>query len=300
MTFAPILPLAIFAVVAVALLFARLITLRQVLTARGEHRRKALLRWGAMTLAVAALLLATTRPALVSAGDTAAHGAGADTNIVVVADRTVDAGADIDALIERYPAARFAVITFAPPTLAWPLSADVWSLAAEVAGLIAPAPGDPAQADAAAAGNILRYQLIQADQQYPGSANLVVYAGAGAPGSRATPRDLDVVAATVDGGIVLGYPSGAAPDQSIDEATLRRIAAELGVPYANRAGGGALPELAVRDTATAPAAEPAPAAARTELYWLLCLLAAVLLLAEIWISVRELRYSRVARREVTA
>lgn len=298
MTFDPILPPAIFAVVAVALLFARLITLRQVLAAHGAHRRRALLRWSAMTVAVTALLLATTRPALVSGDDTAAQGAGADTNIIVVADRTVDARGDLGALVERYPAARFAVITFPPPALVWPLSADVWSLPAEIAGLAPRPSGDPAAADPAAAGNILRYQLIQADQQYPGSANLVVYVGAGAPGSQAAPRDLDVVAATVDGGIVLGYRGAGDPEGAVDEATLRRIAAELGVPYANRDGGGELPDLEVRDTATA-AAEPAPAAGRTELYWLLTLLAAVLLLAEIWTSIRELRHSRVARRDVT-
>ncbi|MBO0679910.1 hypothetical protein JRC04_20775 [Mycolicibacterium sp. S2-37] len=294
MTFTPVLPAAIFAVVAVALLFARLITLRQVLAAQGAHRRKALLRWAAMSFAVVLLLLATTRPALVSGDTAAAQGAGADTNVFLVIDRTVDARADIDTLIERYPAARFGVITFAPPTLVWPLSADLWSLPSEVAGLVPTAAGDPAQADAAAAGNILRYQLIQAEQQYPGSANLVVYAGAGAPGSQAAPRDLDVVAATVDGGIVLGHPA----DGVVNEAGLRAIAAELGVPYANREGGGALPDLEVRDAADT-AAEPTPAVARTEVYWLLALIAAALLLAEIWTSVRELRHSRVARRDVT-
>ncbi|OBB58265.1 hypothetical protein A5757_17390 [Mycobacterium sp. 852013-51886_SCH5428379] len=294
MTFTPVVPPAILAVVVVALLFARLVTLRQVLAGEGAHRRKALLRWSGMSLAVVLLLFAAMRPALITDDTTEAEGAGADTNVFVVADRTVDARADIETLIERYPAARFGVITFAPPALMWPLSADVWSLPSEVAALAPLAPGDPAQADAAAPGNVLRYQLIQAQQRYPGSANLVVYAGAGAPGTQTAPRDLDVVAATVDGGIVLGHPAAG----ELNESALRAIAAELGVPYVNRAGGGALPDLEVRRPA-APSVEPAPAAARIELYWLLALVAAGLLLAEVWISVRELRHSRVARRDVT-
>ena len=45
MTFDPIIPWAIFAVVAVALIGARLVTLRQVLAATGAHRRRSLMRW---------------------------------------------------------------------------------------------------------------------------------------------------------------------------------------------------------------------------------------------------------------
>lgn len=298
MTFLPVVPWAILAVVVVALLFARLVTLRAVLAARGAHRRRALVRWGAMTSAVVLLLLACTRPALV-ADATAAdqQGAGADTNVFVVADRTVDARADISALVDRYPGARFAVITFNPgATLVWPLSADLWSLPSAVSGLVAlPAP-EPAQRDAAAAGNILRYQLIQADQQYPGSANLVVYAGAGTPGSQAPQHDLDVLAATVDGGAVLGHPA----DGEMDEPTLRRIASELGVPFENRAGGGELPRIEEQRSTADAASDAVSTAGRTELYWPAALLAGLLLLGEIWVSVRELRASRVARRDVVA
>lgn len=295
MTFDPIIPWAIFAVVAVALIGARLVTLRQVLAATGAHRRRALLRWGALTLAVGLLLAATTRPAVTAAGDDVGDRAdGADTNIFLVLDRTVDARADIDALLERYPQARFAVITFAPgPNLTWPLSPDVWSLRPTVDAMAAVPPGDPARADATAAGNILRYQLIQATQQYPGAANLVVYAGAGAPGAPDTASGIDIPADSVSGGAVLGHPA----DGALDEATLRRIADDLGVPYLDRRSGGELPALEIRAD-TEAAAEPVPAGTRTELYWLLGLLAAALLLGEIWLSTRELRQSRVARRDV--
>ncbi|BBY18828.1 hypothetical protein [Mycolicibacterium litorale] len=295
MTFEPIIPFAIFAVVAVALVAARLVTLRQALAATGAHRRRALARWAAMTLVVTLLLLACTRPAFTATDDdTGDRGSGANTNVFVLLDRTVDARSDIDALLERYPQARFAVITFAPgPALTWPLSQDVWSLAPAIDAMVPLPPGDPDRSDAAAPGNILRYQLIQATQQYPGSQNLVVYAGAGAPGAPDTRSSIDVPADSVSGGAVLGHPA----DGAIDEATLRRIADDLGVPYLDRRAGGDLPALETSPDA-AEATEPVAAGARTELYWLLCLIAAILLLGEIWLSVRELRQSRVARRDV--
>lgn len=295
MTFDPIIPFEIFAVVAVALVGARLVTLRQGLAATGAHRRSALARWGAMTLAVTFLLLATTRPALTATDDEAGErGSGANTNLFLVLDRTVDARSDMDALLGRYPEARFALITFAPePALTWPLSPDVWSLQPEVSALTALPPGNPELSDAAAPGNILRYQLIQATQQYPGSRNVVVYAGAGAPGASTAQGGFDVPADSVSGGAVLGHPA----DGAIDEATLRRVADDLGVPYVDRRAGGELPPLQTRPDAR-EATQPVPAGERTELYWLLCLLAAGLLLTEIWLSVRELRHSRVARRDV--
>lgn len=299
MTFDPIIPFAIFAVVAVALVGARLVTLRQALAATGAHRRSALARWAAMTLAVTFLLLATTRPALTATGDEAGgrgSGAntGANTNVFLVLDRTVDARSDMAALLGRYPEARFALITFAPePALTWPLSQDVWSLQPEVSALTALPPGDPALSDAAAPGNVLRYQLIQAAQQYPGSRNLVVYAGAGAPGASTAQGSFDVPADSVRGGAVLGHPA----DGGIDEATLRRVAEDLGVPYVDRRAGGELPPLETRPDAR-EATQPVPAGQRTELYWLLCLLAAGFVLNEVWLSVRELRQSRVARRDV--
>lgn len=295
MTFTPIVPWAIFAVVAVALLGARLVTLRQVAATGGAHRRWALMRWAALTLAIVALLGATMRPELTArAEDTTGQGAGADTNIFLVVDRTVDARADLDALVEQYPEARFAVLTFGPqPTLDWPLSQDVWSLSPVIDALTPRPAADPARTDATAPGNILRYQLIQARQQFPGAHTLVVYVGAGAPGSTAPPAGLGVLPATVDGGAVLGHPA----DGEIDEATLRRIAADLGVTYANRAAGGALPPLDAPARA-GDATETAPAGSGVPLYWLLALVAAVLLLGEIWLSVRELRQGRVARRDV--
>jgi hypothetical protein len=315
MTFEPVLPGPILAVVAVALIGARLVTLRQVLLVTGAQRRTAALRWSGMTLAVLLLLAALTRPGTgdVDTATTAAAPTAAP-NVFFVVDRSVDSAvadyggapridgmrADIDAVVQRYPTARFAVIGFADrPALDWPLSDDTFSLGPTVAALtVIPGPADAAQqVDAGAAANVLRYQLIQAGQQYPLAPNLVFYLGSGAGGSRAPQGRFDPGPGMVDGGAVLGYGTGA-PDGGapLDEAALRRISDELGVSYAHREPGQPL-DAAVPEPADATAAEPI--AARTEWYWVLALAVAALLLAEIYQTVRDLRRTRIRRQEVT-
>ena len=251
MTFQPVLPWAILAVVAGALALARLVALRQVLIAGGGlpgRRSRAVLRWTGVTLAVLLLIAATTRPGFRDAenrkGPTAA--AGEDLNVFLIVDRSVDSGTedygtgiariagmreDIAALITQYPAARYALVAFASKaSLDWPLSADVWSLRAVIAALSSQR--SDADVNAAAAGTVLRYQLMQATQHYPGSRNMVLYFGSGAPGSRAPQGDFDLTQGSVNGGAVLGYGQS----DAIDEAELRHIAGQLGVPYLRQIG----------------------------------------------------------------
>ncbi len=64
MTFQPVLPWPILAVVTGALIFARLVTLRQVLMIARQWRGRAALRWTGVSLAVLLLIAAATRPAL--------------------------------------------------------------------------------------------------------------------------------------------------------------------------------------------------------------------------------------------
>lgn len=306
MTFDPVLPWPILAVVAGALLFARLVALRQVLIANVHRprRARAALRWAGVTLTVLLLLLAVTRPALRddrTRRDTT-PAAGADLNVFLVVDRSAgvadpdgDAGAarigpirdDVAAVLKQYPGARYALVGFVSrASLDWPLSADVWSLQPTVAAL---APQDArADANAGAADNVLRYQLIQATQQYPGSRNVVLYFGSGAPGSRQPQGDFNLLGGSVAGGAVLGYGSG----DAIDEPKLHRIAAQLGVPYERREAGRPF------HPALPAAADRAEAVDRTELYWLPALVAAVLLLAEIYLSIRQFRRGRLARRDL--
>lgn len=298
MTFQPVLPWPILAVVAGALLLARVVALRQVLVSAGQRRVRAVLRWGGVTLAVLLLIAATTRPALLDhengQGTTAA--AGANLNVFLVVDRSADeqqiAGMrdDIAALMKQYPAARYALIGFASKaSLDWPLSEDVWSLRPTVAALGSQNAGS--EANASAADNVLRYQLIQATQQYPGSRNVVLYFGSGAPGSRAPQGDFNLMGGSVAGGAVLGYGSG----DTLDESELHRIAAQLGVPYVHREPGQPF-QIGLPDTP----GSGGDAADGPELYWLPALLAAGLLLAEIYLSVREFRRGRIARRDLVS
>ena len=314
MTFQPVLPWAILAVVISALAVARLVALRLVLMSAGPGRRsRAVLRWSGVTLAVLLLIAAATRPGLrndeTRRGTTAA--AGENLNVFLIVDRSVDSGVedygtgqpriagmrdDIAALIEQYPAARYALVTFASrAALDWPLSEDIWSLRPAIAALGSYPSGPDVRIDvnAAAASNVLRYQLIQATQQYPGSRNVVLYFGSGAPGSRSPQGDFDLTRGSVNGGAVLGYGR----TDAMDEAELRQVAGQLDVPYVHRDAGQPFhPDLPDTPDGTGIRAE---AVERIELYWLPALLAAGLLLTEIYLSVREFRRGRIARRDLT-
>lgn len=251
MTFEPLLPWAILAVVAGALAVARVVSLRQALWTR--RRGRAVLRWAVVTAAVLLLIAAATRPILVSENrsDTPTA-AGEDLNVFLVADRTAtQARDDIPAVLDQYPAARYALITFSSrASLVWPLSDDVWSLRPTVAALT-PIQDD---ADPSLAGNTLQNQLVQATQQYPGAHNVVLYYGSGA-----------------------------------DDVELRDVARQFDVPYV-------APESGQPVRLDQPAM---PEIERIELYWLLAMLAAVLLLGEIYLTVRDFRRGRIARRDVT-
>ena len=181
------------------------------------------------------------------------------------------------------------------PSLDWPLSEDAWSLRPEVARLTPyPASADDEDVNAAAAANVLRYQLIGAGQQYPDSESLVFYFGSGAAGSRAPQGEFDPTAGSVDGGAVFGY--GAAGN----EADLRRVAEQLGLPYVDRDDGRPVAESAPGRGDPQPSGGLSTGVAdRTELYWVFTMLAAVLLMFELFASIRDIRRTRLARRDVT-
>jgi Ca-activated chloride channel family protein len=306
MTFQPVLPAAVLITIAAALLVIRLLVLRQVLRHRGRDRR-AVLRWCGMTLAVLLLMAAAARPTV--GGDIGSLSApraegGSNVNVFFIVDRSVDARvedfgdrksrmsgirADIIALIDRYPQARFAVISFASrPAVEWPLSPDTWSLKPMIAGM-APYSGAPQEAvNAAAAGDTLRYKLLQAQSRYPQSENLVFYFGVGAPGSRGPQGRFDVGSTSVAGGAVLGY----GPTSAINEPVLRALSDQLGVPYIHRDGGQGIGDVtSVADTGGADISAPGPTrvAEPLELYWAFAVPAAALLLVEMYLTIRWFR-----------
>jgi len=288
MTFAPVLPLAALAVIALALIVIRLLTMRQ-LHATSGGRWATVWRWCGLTLAVLLIVIAAARPGLPGADGeaTTAAPSARNVNVFFVVDRSSDVAAirpDIVAAMQHYPQARFALITFAArPALEWPLSEDAWSLQPVIASLVAD-PGAEPEVDAAAAANTLRYQLISSGQQYRDAENLVFYFGSGARGSEAIQGEFDPVAGTVDGGAVFGYGTA-------DEPALQRVADQLGVPYHGRDVGTSLPLPSATPEAQTFGA-PTSVPARTELYWVFTMLAALLLTVELFLTLLEYRRTR--------
>ena len=259
-----------------------------------------MLRWAATTGALMLVVLAAARPGVDAAAERTADHAGA--NVFFVVDLSADSAIadvggstrmsaireDIDALMAAHEGARFGVITFTSrPAVAWPLSGDAWSLRPLV-DTLSPAVGPNAaadQANAAAAANVLRYQLIAARQRYPQAEELVYYFGSGA--AQSTSPQSEFAAEAVDGGAVFGYDAGDGA------ARLRAISDQLGVPYVNRAAGD---PVRAAETGSADAATLTESPPRTEYYWVLTSLASALLLIEIGLTVRDLRRTRLSDR----
>lgn len=326
MTFQPALaPLVLIAVVVIVVV-ARIAALRRLPPA--GRTRVALWRWAGLTGAILLLVVAAARPVLERGDESATRVADRDApNVFLVVDRSPDmrvtdqadgasrmslARNDVGALIDRYPGARVAVISFAArPALDWPLSVDTWSLRPVTSTLVpyASAPDAVSQTNAGAAGNMLRYQLIGAVQQYPRAKNLVFYLGAGAAESEVPPRDFNLPEGAVDGGAVLGYgtaaggpiPGTAVTRSPLDEPALRGVADQIGVPYLTRNGAEPLASVLPDDAAEVGASRPPSAtdsAGRTELYWAPALLAAALVLVELYFVLREFRRTRLINADV--
>lgn len=353
MTIYPVVPVVWLLVIGVFLLAIRMIALYRLLvrTASGNYRH-VVTRWAGLTLAVILLLVAACRPGYETnrAGPSANLNPTAavdpNVNVFFVVDRSVDSRvedfgdhksrmsgirSDVRALVDEFPHARFAVISFsAKASLDWPLSDDAWSLKSFVKGL-SPYTLVTANAvfevNASAARNLLRDKVDEAAQAFHGSKSVVFYLGGGGGGSRVAPTPFDGIRAKVAGGAVLGYgtaegglvpqgwidgtkayqtdPGGDEPMRSsLDQPRLKDIAVELNVPYFHREGGqqinGVVPVL---DRGTGDQGEGnqlrSQMIERQELYWLFTLLAAALLLADLVASIREYRRNRLSRRDIT-
>jgi Ca-activated chloride channel family protein len=347
MTFEPVLPVAVLIAIAAVVSAIRVMTLRRVLERAGRGcRMRVVARWSGLTLAVLLVVLAAARPGF-PAGNarslSVASAAGSNLDVFFVVDRSVNSRVedfgdqksrmagirgDMSALIDQYPRARFAVISFSSRALVdWPLSDDVWSLKPRVAGLSPYPSAQPDavyQVNAAAASDMLRYKLYQASQQFPRSKNLVFYFGEGAAGSRVPQGEFDLGSAKVAGGGVLGYgtpaggpipeevvngnvfhavdaQTGTVLNSPVNESALTAIADQLGVPYFHRESGQPITTVMPQVSANGNdniAVISSGVADRTELYWLLTMPVAVLILVEMFLIIRLFLRNRLARRDV--
>jgi hypothetical protein len=320
MTWYPVLPPLLLVLVAAVVVAGRVVSLQR-LRAAPRRAPKAVWRWAGVTAAAVLLLVAAARPVIGADAQTAPAGsADGEPNVFLVVDRSPEMGvedmvgpqsrmdaarADIAAIIDRYPRARFGVIAFAStPDLEWPLSPDTWSLRPVMAAVrpYAAAPDAVYETNVAAAGNVLRYQLISARQQFPRADNLVFYLGSGAGESRAPQRQFDLTEGSVDGGAVLGYgtaeggvvPQDPSVRSSVDEQALRAAADQIGVPFVLRDGRPDREAALFEDTdepSEAPDAVTASSAA-VETYWAPAIIAAALILLELGLMLRDYRRSR--------
>ena len=253
-----------------------------------------------LVIAAILLLVAAARPVL-GGSEPAVTGIAGDRepNIFLIVDRSADMAAagtevraDIDAVLEGHPDARFAVITFdARPSLDWPLSADSWSLRPTLDAATPFARAADSMTNVGAAGNVLRYQLIGAAQQFPQARNLVFYFGAGAPDSTVPQREFRIPEGAVDGGAVFGYGAAA-------QERLRAVADQIGVPYLSGETDTAADVAAPEDASAALLAELAATSSGFQLYGVLAGMAAVVLLFELYRALRHLRRTRLDRIEV--
>lgn len=299
MSFAPVGSWVLILVIGAVLVILRAFALYRIWAQPpSRRRRRAVLRWTGLTAAVLLILAAAARPGLDTgrAVDAAAQSPSSAVNAFVVVDRSAgspvaDMRSDIAALIDEYPDARFAVISFGTrATVDWPLSDDVWSLRSFVSGLspyVATVQDAALQTNAFAARDVLRSKADEAAAAYPGSSNMVFYLGTGDPDSLVSRGEFDMAPGTVAGGAVFGYDTG----QGIDTPRLQEIAGQLEVPYSLRQPGQPLTEIAP-PTENQTSGETLQVADRRELYWLLTLVAAALLLAEVAFTVREYHKNR--------
>jgi Ca-activated chloride channel family protein len=236
---------------------------------------------------------------------------------------------DIMAIAEELAGARFALITFDNnATVRMPLTTDTTALDTLVS-VLEPQVTDYAKGSSVTvAGTLLTERLRAARDSHPERPRIVYYLGDGEQTSAKAPAPIRVEGGLIDGGAVLGYGTpeggrmkentghGAGQDSDggsvyiqdrsgdtrkdavsvIDENRLREIAGQLGVPYVHRsAGDPSGPMMAGADPGTLQRApEDGSLEGRTELYWGLAALAALLALRESALVLRQWRQLRPA------
>ena len=250
-----------------------------------------------------------------------------DTDIVLVVDTTASivaedwAGdqprldgvrADVQSIIDEYPGARFALVTFdADAELRMPLTTDTTALASAMEVLRPEVTAQSQGSSVGIASALVSETLQSAAETSPDRSRMVFYFGDGEQTAATEPESFAASAEYTDGGSVLGYGTaegGPMKDTSlgdsggsyiqyqgadalsvIDEATLQTIADELGIPYQHRTADAAI-DLPEAPTTTTNYAESGEVGNVIELYWIAAALMMLLLAVELAVAT-----ARVAR-----
>lgn len=323
--FQPILPGPLFAVVAVVL---GAFVLWRVVAERGN--RSLLLAWIRRAAIVALLLVMIARPGL--PGGTAKASV-ADLNVFFVVDTTSSAAAedwngtqprlvgmraDIKAIAEDLPGARFSLISFdATAIQRVPLTEDASAVVSAATVMRQEVTYYSQGSSISEANTLLASRLAAARKTDPERANVVYYLGDGEQTADSSPGSFAASKNQTSGGGVLGYGTTAggrmkefdgygdqfsanryikdktragSPDalSRIDETNLRAIASELGVPYLHREAGASLSSVVDSEKRGAITTTTGSTASTIDLYWIAAIPFFVLLLVDIALVARAL------------
>ena len=244
-----------------------------------------------------------------------------DTDIVLVVDTTASivaedwdgdqprldgVRADVQTIVDEYPGARFALITFdASADLRMPLTTDTTSLVSSLEVLRPEVTSQSRGSSIGLANQLLADTLSNAAAASPDRSRMVFYFGDGEQTVTSAPEPFDGSRSFTDSGAVLGYGTaeggpmqlttgsldgsgsgeyieyqGSNALSVIDEGNLEAIASELGVEYQHRTADTEL-TLPEAPSTTTNYAESGSVGNVTELYWIAALVVVALLGVEL-------------------
>jgi len=246
-----------------------------------------------------------------------------ETDIIIVVDTTASivaedwegdkprlegVRADVQSVVDKYPGARFSLITFdASAQQRLPLTTDSSALISAL-DVLRPEVTDQSRGSSISIANrMLTDTLTSASKAAPERSRMVFYLGDGEQTASKDPESFQSAAKYVDGGAVLGYgttdggpmrkTTGAGgfeggsegeyiqyqsePAMSVfDEGNLQKISEQLGVKYQHRTADAeiTLPEAPTSTTDYSDAGEVGNV---IELYWILALVLIALVAVEV-------------------
>lgn len=298
-----------------------------------RENRPRRLSWALRGAMVVLVLLIALRPAV--PGDGGAE-ATTDIDVFFVVDTTTSIVAedydgdaprldgvksDIADLVDAYPGAKFALLSFdSSAVLRVPLTSDSTAIVNAAEVLAPEITIYSAGSSVTQANGLLASTLERAEDAEPERSRVVYYFGDGEQTSSAPVASFDESAPRVSGGFVFGYGTEAggpmreqtgyydddktddgyveddtgSPARSvIDEKNLRTIADQLGVDYEHRTSPGD-PPVALAGSSLTGSSSDESARGTTELYWIPAAALVLLLAVEAISVVRRLRDLRLA------
>lgn len=242
-----------------------------------------------------------------------------DTDIVIAVDTTASIAAedwdgdaqrldgvraDVQSIVDTYPGARFALVTFdASAELRLPLTTDTTALISSLEILQPEVTSQSRGSSIGIANKMIEETLKNAADAAPDRSRMLFYLGDGEQTVTSDPESFSDSAHYVDAGAVLGYGTaeggpmkvtsggfgtggeyieyqGEQAMSVIDEANLQAIADELGIPLEVRSADNKI-RLPEAPTTTTNYAESGSVGNVIELYWIFALIMVVLLGVEL-------------------